>query len=334
MYHELLAPRRPRAQPVSGPVFIVEIPLPRLERSFSGRKVFDYPSKSALFLHQRWYASFATVLFAGKVFFTALKALALQSKKKKIRRILAVPFFVVESAVGIALSILLLVKLAEAARQIENVGKRVLGPAAMLLAVMIFGTELLSVASEGASVWSKVCERRTVLSPFQRWRAVLNWMASTMSIGVSVFVFVWYYRPSSGLFPRPPNVWSLHYARTASIVVTVLLLLPSPVLWNKRCLRMAAAAFIFIVGALTSTILSFKNFKPVTATKPNTVEPVPLLCLAAVGGMSSVVFCGLPDIADSGLHLAHVRALKMAAFGVAPSAVIGFLGDGLTGRNW
>lgn len=43
--------------------------------------------------------------------------------------------------------------------------------------------------------------------------------------------------------------------------------------------------------------------------------------------MSAEVFGGLPDVADTGLHTAHVRSLEVAAYGVAPTAVLGFLRD-------
>lgn len=98
---------------------------------------------------------------------------------------------------------------------------------------------------------------------------------------------------------------------------------------------MAAAGFLFVSGALISTMLSFTVYMSLPLTDRFTgelykvnfffTEALSVFFMAAGSAMSAVVFWGLPDVAHSGLHLAHVRALDMAAFGFVPPAAFDFI---------
>lgn len=47
--------------------------------------------------------------------------------------------------------------------------------------------------------------------------------------------------------------------------------------------------------------------------------------LVVGSAITAAVFCGLPDIRDSGIHIAQVHAVQVAAFSVAPSTVLVYL---------
>lgn len=100
-------------------------------------------------------------------------------------------------------------------------------------------------------------------------------------------------------------------------------------------LRMAAAGFLFVSGALISTMLSFTVYMSPPLTDRFTgelykvnfffTEALSVFFMAAGSAMSAVVFWGLPDVAHFGLHLAHVGALEVAAFGFVPPAAFDFI---------
>lgn len=119
------------------------------------------------------------ILFGCELLFTGLKALALLPKNKRIRCFVAVPCFVTESVLGLALSILLLL-----------VACRALNPVVSVLGVYILTVELMSVASEGTCIWLKIRERSLKLNERQWWRAAINWFAFSRSI-CAVCMHIW-----------------------------------------------------------------------------------------------------------------------------------------------
>lgn len=262
-------------------------------------------------------------LFAGELLFTALKALALVSKKKNQRRC-AVPCFVVESALGIALSLLLLISVFCVAGELYQV---------KIFAVIIFITELMSVTSEAINVRRKVLDRCKDLSGRQRWRRLLVLVAFLLGLGV-VAAFLFLYRPthSRNVYYSYRERLYVHFGRMLLLSIILLLGLCSFVLGREYHVRMTASIVFILIGAVASAILSFCFPQGIHSRLTGTFLMVVLgegtgTVFVAIGSaLTSVAFWALPDIGDDGLHIAHVCAVEVAAFSVVPPSVLGLLG--------
>lgn len=134
-----------------------------------------------------------------------------------------------------------------------------------------------------------------------------------------------------------PNTYSPHpsyqdpiYAQVQymhiALLLTVFFALPSILLPRMHHLRTAAASTFFMYCTLTSVLLSFMMEKtglypPVDFASESVIS---IFSLGICSAVTSVTFGGLPEVEESGLHIAHVRAVEVAAFGVASLAVCGF----------
>lgn len=87
------------------------------------------------------------------------------------------------------------------------------------------------MASEGTNIWLKVGDSGQMLSEPQRWRVVLNWLASILGFGVVIGLFLKFH-PAA--YWGPPQgewgIWPMHYAQIALLTIALLFVLPSLVL--------------------------------------------------------------------------------------------------------
>lgn len=277
--------------------------------------------------------SLSTVLFFGEVFFTGLKAFALSRRNVPVLKYVAVPCFILESGLGIALSALLL----------RTLVATWVGPIAYILtagAGLIMATELMSVLSEGASIARKVrarreegCARR--LCERQRWRAVVNWVAYWLSGVSSCCLYTVVLFSSVQWFNESTVERGVVMRKVVPVATTAVFLVASiPRLCaamgglEKKGLRIAAGCFLTVSGAIGATVFNLTAKRaPLTLTQDphaldyQRVEPITPFLLGTTSALTAAAFWGLPDVPDDGPHSAHVHAFEVAAFGSTPPGV-------------
>lgn len=180
------------------------------------------------------------------------------------------------------------------------------------------------MASEGKNIWCKLHDGGKKLSDDQRWRRGINWLATILGFAV-VIGLIFKFRPPS-LFAES-SLGEL-FSRVALLCSMILLAIPSLVLPKKHHLRMGAAALLFVAGSVTAAVLSVMVHLSLAFLEKevdfNITEAFSVFVLANGSAMTAAVFWDLPEITESGLHIAHVHALEVSAYSVAPAAVVGF----------
>lgn len=246
------------------------------------------------------------LFFASELFFTTLKALALQSNNICVRASIAIPCFLIESGLGIAQATLLLLV------AFQEVKGPVLYADVKILTSVACVTEVFNVLSEGANIWRKVRIPDEKLTEHQGFRFILKWIAFAFGIGTVVVI-------------------RLLFTMNTVVFITLLVALGlgaliSIMLGEKLHSRMIIGFALVVASVIAATILSFamerETNNGINAQDFTKVRTTPLFFLVGACLLTSFAFCCLPDIADHEVQKGHVRALEVAAFAVPPSAVL------------
>lgn len=250
-------------------------------------------------------------LFGTRIAFTVLKSLTLVVRKHlRARNLLAVLLFIIEAALGAALSVLLAL----------NVWTSRAGPAHLfavrLAALLILASEVLSNITEGVLLWWR-CRQCLVVAAAQR-KMVKNIARIVAFIGGAISLcFALYAEIASGRV-------KIQIIRTVALAVALgsiaIIAFLSIVLAKHARMRANLSMIVTLVGAVVAILAAIVGVH----NTPEFGVPAQTATIASSlgGSLTAATAWGVSDMSATGcIDCEHARVFETVAFGVSGPAL-------------